>query len=83
MKNLRSVNQSWWVKVNDKFTKGLPDILGCWEGQFYAIELKREGYEPTPLQEHVLKKINLAGGTVQWFDNYESFKTWFQKTFQS
>lgn len=41
---------------------GIPDILVCMQGQFIAIEVKREGKEPTPLQARRLEEIGRAGG---------------------
>lgn len=47
---------------------GVPDIIGSYEGSFFAVEVKREGgAKPTPLQKRVLKKIEDAGnGKTFW-----------------
>lgn len=45
---------------------GLSDCLVCIDGSFWAIEVKREGKEPTPLQNKHLKEIEAAGGMTSW-----------------
>ncbi len=45
---------------------GVPDIVGCYQGQFFSIEVKREGKEPSKLQEKRLEQIALAGGAGFW-----------------
>ena len=41
---------------------GIPDIIGCINGRFFAIECKAGDNKPTALQERELQKINEAGG---------------------
>ena len=43
---------------------GVPDIVGCLGGKFFAIEVKVPGNKPTPLQEKVMQDIENAGGAV-------------------
>lgn len=57
-----------WIKVHDIVTKGLPDIIGCYNGKFIAIEVKRKGEKPTALQGYVLSKVKEAGGLAYCFD---------------
>ena len=59
---------------------GVPDIVGCYRGIFFAIETKAGKGTPTALQERELKQINDAGGMacvineknlnelIAWFD---------------
>lgn len=43
--------------------KGIPDIIGVGNNQFFAIEVKRvEGGNPTPIQIKHLKQIAQNGG---------------------
>lgn len=43
--------------------KGIPDIIGVGNSQFFAIEVKRvEGGNPTPIQIKHLKQIAQNGG---------------------
>jgi len=41
---------------------GVPDIIICYCGKFLAIECKAGTRKPTPMQEHEMKCIRLAGG---------------------
>jgi Holliday junction resolvase len=41
---------------------GIPDIIACVAGSFYAIECKAGTGAPTALQHRELKKITDAGG---------------------
>lgn len=52
----------WFYKAADQFTSGIPDIVGCASGMFFAIELKFKKNKLTRIQRHVLGKIDDAGG---------------------
>jgi Holliday junction resolvase len=41
---------------------GVPDIVGCLNGVFFAIECKANGGKPTALQLREIDRINVAGG---------------------
>ena len=41
---------------------GIPDIVGCLNGVFFAIECKANGGRPTALQLREIDRINGAGG---------------------
>ena len=41
---------------------GVPDIVGCFKGMFFGIELKAGDNKPTPLQEKNLQQITNARG---------------------
>ena len=51
---------------------GTPDIIACIElnmdfgGNFFAIEVKREGKEPTKLQSLRMTAIHTNGGIAVW-----------------
>ena len=45
---------------------GVPDIIVCLNGKFIGIEVKREGKEPTPLQNKRMEEIKYAGGGALW-----------------
>ena len=55
---------AWVYKASDKWISGIPDLLICKEGRFYAIELKVGRNKATPIQEFVIRKIHEAGGRV-------------------
>lgn len=52
----------WLYKAADRYTSGIPDILGCLNGRMFAIELKVLPNKVTHLQEHVIANIRAAGG---------------------
>lgn len=43
---------------------GVPDIVGCYRGVFFAIECKAGTNKPTALQEAEMHKIKEADGQV-------------------
>jgi hypothetical protein len=45
---------------------GVSDIVGCYRGKFFAIEVKREGKQPTPIQNRRMAEIEAAGGKTFW-----------------
>lgn len=59
---LRKIPCSYWQKLNDRTTAGLPDLIGCYRGHFFAIELKSGKPKASPLQRQVLDYIENAGG---------------------
>ena len=54
----------WAVKVHADAVQGtgLPDIIGCDRGTFWACEAKQPGAQPTKIQRHTLEKIQRTGG---------------------
>lgn len=54
----------WWFKVvaSQGQKAGVPDIVGCYKGRFFAIENKSKDGKLSKKQEHEIKKIKLAGG---------------------
>jgi len=59
---LDSLTVIWYWKVSDRFTSGVPDIVGVYMGRFFAIELKKPGKKASLLQAWTLKNIEEAGG---------------------
>ena len=45
---------------------GTSDRVGCYRSKFFAIEVKREGKEPTKLQWDRINEVIAAGGTAFW-----------------
>lgn len=60
LKKLRLIPKSWWTKINDRVTIGLPDIIGSIGGMAIFIELKTRS-KVTKLQAHTLRKIGQTG----------------------
>ena len=50
---------------------GIPDIVGCYKGVFFAIECKAGKGIPTALQEREIHKIIKAGGAA-WVVNEDN-----------
>ena len=73
---LRSLPNSWWIKTHGGAygRRGIPDLIGCIHGRFYALEIKRPGQKARPLQEHVLNEIADAGGIVAVVTSKEDVK---------
>jgi hypothetical protein len=41
---------------------GTPDLLVCYQGRFFGMEVKQPKNYPTKIQRHRLEQIALAGG---------------------
>jgi hypothetical protein len=56
----------WFWKVSDKFTAGIPDIVGCLGvcGQMVGIEVKTDKGRLSRLQEYTIKRIKASGGAA-------------------
>lgn len=56
-----------WIRVKHGTAfavVGDPDIYGCLDGMFFALEVKNEEGRLTTIQRHRLKEIILAGGNA-------------------
>lgn len=65
IKALRQYSGYWVVVVaNVHGQGGLPDIVGCCQGYFFGLEVKRPGKEHTltERQAYSLERIRRAGG---------------------
>ena len=45
-------------------TAGIPDIIACVNGRFFAFEVKTASGKATQLQQATIRKILAAGGTA-------------------
>jgi len=70
---------AWVYKACDRFTSGIPDLLICKEGEFYAVELKAGSNKSTHIQDHVLRKIRDAGGQAAVCRSVEDVKRFIEK----
>lgn len=66
MKYLKTVPRCFcWKEHGGMYgTSGIPDIIACVDGRFFAFEVKTETGKPTALQEATIRKILAAGGTA-------------------
>lgn len=74
-RDLKTLPSTWFVKTQMRSVRGIPDILGCVNGYFFALELKKSAKEnPDKLQQWVLEEIAEAGGfsIVTHPDNWDS-----------
>jgi hypothetical protein len=55
-------------------TAGIPDIICCIGGKFFAFEVKNEKGTVTKLQEATINKIKAAGGTAAVVRSVEDVK---------
>jgi hypothetical protein len=55
-------------------TAGIPDIICCIGGRFFAFEVKNEKGTVTKLQEATINKIKAAGGTAAVVRSVEDVK---------
>jgi len=62
IKHLKGLNFCWVIKVIVANERGCPDILCCYRGRFYAIEVKNEGDKLSPIQSVQIEKINKSMG---------------------
>lgn len=53
---------------------GVPDIVGCYNGKFFAIECKAGTNTTTALQERELENIRRAGG-AGWIVNEQNVES--------
>lgn len=56
----------YWVKIHgSEYQKaGLPDLIGCVDGLFFGLEVKRPGRTYDPLQEYEATEIKTRGKGV-------------------
>lgn len=75
MKNLAKQPYCWAKKWHgDGFgDSGVPDIIGCYMGRFFALEVKAPGgsHPVTPLQRWELQQIGNASGLAAIVESWE------------
>lgn len=62
---LATIPNLWVVKIQQVALRGIPDIIICYKGKFFAWELKVGKNDVTQLQQHVLNNISKAGGVAR------------------
>ena len=67
---------TWYFKVHGGPMQlpGVPDIVGCYRGKFFAIEIKVPGKQPTPIQYRRIKEIGAAKGITGYVTSLKQFK---------
>ena len=56
LKNELNKHGTFW-KIADRYTSGIPDIVGCYGKLFIGVEVKIHPNKPTLLQERTLHTI--------------------------
>ena len=67
----------WWLNFHggDPYMpRGLPDIIGCFNGRFIAFEVKRPGEAPRKIQGKMLRTLAKAGALTATVYNVEDVK---------
>jgi hypothetical protein len=68
------LNFGLWYYMPVQNGMGTPvlDFIGCYKGQFFAIETKAPGGKPTKRQELTMTQMRQAGAAVMVIDSEES-----------
>ena len=67
----KGLYQYW--PVPSGYGRATVDVLGCYQGHFFAIEVKAPGKLPTARQRTVLDEIVQSGGTIFVIDDVRSY----------
>jgi len=64
-KTLRS-RGAWVLKTHGESMqlRGIPDLIVCYRGLFFGLEVKVPGESATAIQQYALDEIAAAGGTA-------------------
>lgn len=70
LRRLQPVPYLFFPQTGGYGRSGIPDVVGCWAGRFFAVECKAEGKlnNTTALQERELELIRDAGGISFVYD---------------
>ena len=74
-RDLRKLSDIWFFKTQELSLLGIPDVIGCRHGIFFALELKKDTKsKPSKMQLYILSKITKAGGygVVTYPENWPS-----------
>ena len=63
VKQLKQYGAYYFYPVTGGYgASGVPDIVGCYRGMFFAIECKAGKNKPTALQQKNLDEVHKTGG---------------------
>jgi len=70
LRSLKPVPYFFFPQTGGYGRSGIPDVVGCWDGRFFAIEVKAEGKakQTTALQDRELHLIKQSGGISFVYD---------------
>lgn len=80
LKYLREHVGGVWFNISPSTyqASGDPDIMGCYEGMFYAFETKDGYYKATVQQQTKLERIRLSGGVAMEIRSLNELKNVFK-----
>jgi len=78
LKHLKATG-AYIVKTVVSNRNGVPDIIGCYQGQYFAVEVKAPGNKATALQCYNLEKIKEAGGQTIVTSSFNEFIKFFEE----
>lgn len=62
IKWLKTIPDNYVRKISDRYRSGIPDIIGCYNGRFYSIEVKQPTGKLSKIQIYEMGKIFKAEG---------------------
>ena len=72
VKQLKELGAYYFYPVTGGYgASGVPDIVGCYYGRFFAFECKAGSNKPTPLQQKNMDQIEESGG-LTWVVNEQN-----------
>lgn len=79
---LRQVPGLWYtMPVPSGYGESTLDYIGCYKGQFFAIETKKPGGKPTARQLQTIQAMERSGGKVFIIDgDLTELKNWTSTT---
>lgn len=80
--DLKKLPNVYFVKIQQRTIRGVPDIFACIDGRMVALELKRDEHARiAPLQTATLARIDRAGGhaVIAYPENWEDVYTYLKE----
>ena len=80
LRDLKKLGPAYFFKTQERGRRGVPDIIGCLNGKFFALELKTDVGDLDRLQREILVRIRAASGfaietcPAQWPHDFELLK---------
>ena len=62
LKYLKGLKGGIFCSISDRYTTGIPDIIGIYKGQGVGLEVKTGGGRPSAIQRWILARIKACGG---------------------
>jgi Holliday junction resolvase len=82
VKWINSLEKGYAVVYQATDIRGIPDILACVDGRFFAFEVKRHDGIVSTIQKAQMRKINRAGGIALPVKTLEDVQLTIELAFQ-